>query len=91
VVIATEQYVSRLMVPQRRSQPSRWSSHKAHAAKALKKLAGPYLPGSLRQLENAVKRAHEDCARAERESHEAQQAARAAETEGQPPAIPLMG
>jgi hypothetical protein len=76
VVIAAEQYASRLVIPQsQRSHPSGWSSHKDHAAKALKKLAGPYLPGSLRQLETAVKRAHEDCARGEREAHEAQQGA----------------
>jgi hypothetical protein len=84
VVIAAEQYASRLVVPQsQRSQPSRWSSHKDHAAKALKKLAGPHLPGSLRQLETAVKRAHQDCAQAERESHEAQRASGAAETKSQ--------
>lgn len=67
VVIAAEQYASRLVVPQsQRSHPSSWASHKDHAAKALKKLAGPYLPGSLRQLETAVTRAHEDAAQAER-------------------------
>jgi hypothetical protein len=72
VVIAAEQYASRLFVPQsQRSHPSNWASHKDHAAKALRKLAGPHLPGSLRQLETAVKRAHEDCARAERTAAEA--------------------
>jgi hypothetical protein len=66
VVIAAEQYASRLVVPQsQRTHPSSWASHKDHAAKALKKLTGPHLPGSLRQLETAVKRAHEDAARAE--------------------------
>jgi hypothetical protein len=35
-----------------------WSSHKDHAAKALRKLAGPHLPASLTKLEQAVKRAH---------------------------------
>ena len=70
-MIAAEQYASRLVVPQsQRSHPSSWASHKDHAAKALKKLAGPHLPGSLRQLETAVKRAHEDAARAERAAAE---------------------
>jgi len=58
-----------------------WSSHKDHAAKALKKLAGPHLPGSLRQLETAVKRAHDDAVRAEREACDVQPAGSAAETE----------
>jgi hypothetical protein len=85
VVIAAEQYASRLVVPQsQRSHPSGWASHKDHAAKALKKLAGSHLPGSLRQLETAAKRAHEDGARAERDAAGAQQAASAPETEGQP-------
>ena len=56
VVIAAEQYASRLVVPAtQRSHPTRWSSHKNHAAKALRKLAGPYLPASLTELERAVK------------------------------------
>jgi len=64
VVLAAEQYASRLVVPQsQRTPPSGWASHKDHAAKALKKLAGPHLPASLRQLETAVKRAHADSAR----------------------------
>ena len=62
VVIAAEQYASRLVVPaSQRSHPTRWSSHKDHAAKALRKLAGPHLPASLAELERAVKRAHRDC------------------------------
>jgi hypothetical protein len=81
VVIAAEQYACRLVVAQsQRTSPSSWSSHKDHAAKALKKLAGPHLPGSLRQLETAIKRAHDDCARTERAP---QQSSSAAETEGQ--------
>ena len=52
VVIAAEQYASRLVVPQSQRAPAtRWSSHKDLAAKALTKLAGPHLPASLRQLE----------------------------------------
>ena len=37
---------------------TRWSSHKDHAAKALRKLAGPHLPALAHELEQAVKRAH---------------------------------
>ena len=65
VVIAAEQYASRLVVPQSQRTPAiRWSSHKDLAAKALAKLATPHLPASLRQLEAAVKRAHEERDRA---------------------------
>jgi hypothetical protein len=65
VVIAAEQYASRLVVPQSQRAPAtRWSSHKDLAAKALTKLATSHLPASLRQLETAVKRAHEEHDRA---------------------------
>jgi len=61
VVIAAEQYASRLVVPQSQRTPAiRWSSHKDLAAKALAKLTTSHLPASLRQLEAAVKRAHEE-------------------------------
>lgn len=61
VVIAAEQYASRLVVPKSQQTPStRWSSHKDHAARALEKLAGPHLPASLAQLQKAVERAHRD-------------------------------
>jgi hypothetical protein len=61
VVICAEQYASRLVVPQsQRSHPTRWSSHKDHAAKALKKLAGPHLPASLKELEKAIARAYRE-------------------------------
>jgi hypothetical protein len=61
VVLCAEQYASRLVVPQsQRSHPSSWASHRDHAAKALKKLAGPHLPASLRELDRAIKRAHRD-------------------------------
>lgn len=36
------------------------ASHKDHAANALKKLTGPHLPASLKQLERAIDRAHQD-------------------------------
>lgn len=71
VVICAEQYASRLVVPtSQRSHPARWSSHGDRAAKALKKLAGPRLPSSLRQLETAVNRAHHEYAEAEKRAHE---------------------
>ena len=61
VVICAEQYASRLVVPQsQRSHPSSWASHRDQAAKALKKVAGPHLPASLRELDRAIKRAHRD-------------------------------
>jgi hypothetical protein len=61
VVIAAQQYASRLVLPtSRRGHPIGWASHNDHAAKALKKLAGPHLPATLRKLEQAVTRAHND-------------------------------
>jgi hypothetical protein len=57
-----------------RGYPTRWSSHRDLAAKALKKLAGPHIPASLTGLERAVKRAHsayEKAERAQREQHRA--------------------
>ena len=59
VVIAAEQYATRLVVPSSQRLPAtRWSSHKDLAAKALKKVAGPHVPALLARLEQAVKRAH---------------------------------
>ena len=67
VVLAAEQYASRLVVlSTQQHPPMRWSSHKDHARKALAKLAGPHLPASLKQLEKAVARAkagHEEATR----------------------------
>lgn len=58
VVIAAEQYASRLVLPAGQQRPPlRWSSHKDQAAKALAKLAGPHLPVTLKQLEKAIARA----------------------------------
>jgi ParB/RepB/Spo0J family partition protein len=58
VVIAAEQYASRLVVPSsQQHRPLGWSSHKDQAAKALAKLAGPHLPASLKQLEKAIVKA----------------------------------
>jgi hypothetical protein len=65
VVLAAEQYASRLVIPTSQRHPAtRWGSHKDYAEKALKKLAGPHLPASLKQLERAVERAHKDVAEA---------------------------
>ncbi|GEM_PF-2322749 len=59
VVIAAEQYASRLVVPAAQRTPAtRWSSRKDTAAKALAKLCGPHLPASLKRLEKAVEHAH---------------------------------
>jgi hypothetical protein len=62
VVIAAEQYATRMVLPasQRtyRTYRTQWGSHKDLAAKALRKLAGPHLPASLKQLERAVARAN---------------------------------
>ena len=67
VVIAAEQYASRLVLPaSQRGHRSPWSSRKDTAAKALKKLAGPHLPASLTALERAVNRAHAAYEEAER-------------------------
>jgi hypothetical protein len=67
VVVAAEQYASRLVVPtSQRAHPTSWASHKDLAAKALKKLAAPHLPASLKQLQNAVQKAHREYANCER-------------------------
>ncbi len=59
VVLAAEQYASRLVVPSSQQHaPMRWPSHKDHARKALAKLAGPHLPATLKALEKAVANAH---------------------------------
>jgi hypothetical protein len=55
---------------------TRWSSHKDHAAKALRKLAGPHVPASLSKLEQAVKRAHAAFDKAERTDDEQERAVR---------------
>ncbi|MGC9220916.1 MAG: hypothetical protein ACP5H2_06125 [Solirubrobacteraceae bacterium] len=61
VVIAAEQYASRLVVPSSQQQrPLSWSSHKDQSAKALAKLAGSHLPASLKQLEQAIAKANVD-------------------------------
>jgi hypothetical protein len=75
VVIAAEQYATRLVVPAGQRMPAtRWSSHKDLAAKALRKLAGPHVPASLTKLEQAIKRAHSAYEKAEVAQHEARRA-----------------
>ena len=65
VVIAAEQYASRLVVPtSQQTKPLNWPSHKDIALKALAKLAGPHLAPTLKALQKAV-------AKAEREHREA--------------------
>jgi phytoene/squalene synthetase len=59
VVIAAERYAARMVLPaSQRTYRMHWGSHKDIAAKALKKLAGPHLPPSLKALERAVARVH---------------------------------
>jgi ParB/RepB/Spo0J family partition protein len=66
VVIAAEQYASRLVVPSSQQFSSkRWPSHRDNASKALRKLASPHVPASLKQLEKAVASAKRDYERAQ--------------------------
>ena len=75
VVIAAEQYATRLVVPASQRMPAtRWSSHKDLAAKALRKLAEPHVPASLTNLEQAVKRAHSAYEKTVAAQHGAQRA-----------------
>ena len=61
MILAAEQYASRLVVPSSQQHPPmRWGSHKDQARKALTKLAGPHPPASLKQLEKAVGKAKAD-------------------------------
>jgi ParB/RepB/Spo0J family partition protein len=77
VIIAAEQYASRLVVPSGQRMPAtRWSSHKDIAAKALKKLAGPHVPATLSGLERAVKRVHSAYEKAETAAREQARAER---------------
>jgi hypothetical protein len=71
VVIAADQYATRLVVPASQRMPgTRWSSHKDVAVKALRKPAGAHVPASLTKLEQAVKRAHTAFGKAERAQRE---------------------
>jgi ParB/RepB/Spo0J family partition protein len=58
VVIAAEQYASRLVVPgSQQINPLSWPSHKDTALKALSKLAGPHMASTLKALEKAIVKA----------------------------------
>jgi ParB/RepB/Spo0J family partition protein len=61
VVIAAEQYASRLVVPgSQQGRPLNWPSHKDIALKALTKLAGAHLAPTLKALEKAVAKAERE-------------------------------
>ena len=80
VVIAAEQYASRLVVPQsQRTHPTRWARIRT-CGQGAGKLAGPHLPASLRQLEAAVKRAHEERDRASQRARAAARRSSRADT-----------
>lgn len=91
VVVAAEQYAARMVLPaSQRTYRTHWGSHKDIAAKALKKLAGPHLPASLKALERAVERVHaehrsaiEDLARGSSGSPEVDDAAAVVESDGE--------
>jgi ParB/RepB/Spo0J family partition protein len=69
VVLAAEAHASQLVLPaSKRRTPTRWGSHNDHALKALKKLAGPYLPAALTRLERAVQQTHDAYERAEHQA-----------------------
>jgi hypothetical protein len=60
VVIAAERYAaSRIVLPAaQRQHPQHYGSHKDLAEKALAKLAGRHIPGSMKQLTKAIDAAH---------------------------------
>lgn len=61
VVIAAEQYASRLVVPSsQQTKPLSWPSHKDMALKALTKLAGPHIASTLKALEKAISKAERE-------------------------------
>jgi ParB/RepB/Spo0J family partition protein len=86
VVIAAEQYASRLVLSASQQQhPLSWASHDGKAIKALEKLAGPHLPAALKQLEKAVSKAKADYDK-QLKAVEPAQRATAAQHNRQPPA-----
>jgi ParB/RepB/Spo0J family partition protein len=61
VVIAAEQYASRLVVPgSQQIKPLSWPSYKDTALKALTKLAGPHMASTLKALEKAIVKAERE-------------------------------
>jgi len=95
VVVAAEQHAARMVLPaSQRTYRTSWGSHKDVAAKALRKLAGPYLPASLKVLERAVERVQaehrsviEELATASRTARADEDAAVDGETDGSPEAV----
>jgi hypothetical protein len=72
------------VVPQSQgSHPNNWASYKDQTTRALKKLAGPHLLASLRQLAPAVKCAHDNWAGAERAAVEGHRAGSVGKAESQ--------
>jgi len=91
VVIAAEQYASRLVVPSsQQHRPLGWHSHNDQAAKALAKLAGPHLPASLKQLQKAIAKAKADHDRQLAEIEQAQRAAAVERPRGQRPDLKVI-
>lgn len=81
VVVAAEQYAARIVLPSsQRTYRQHWGSPNDLAGKALRKLAGPHLPASLKQLERAVAQANKQAEDAYRQHRDAERAA-AADTE----------
>ena len=72
VVIAAEQYASRLVVPtSQQREPLQWPSHNDIALKALKKLAGPHIAPTLEALNKAIAKAGREHKEAQRHLLEA--------------------
>lgn len=91
VVIAAEQYASRLVVPSsQQHRPLGWHSHNDQAAKALAKLAGPYLPVTFKQLQKAIAKAKAEHDKQLAEIDKAQHAAAAERPRGQRPDLKVI-
>jgi hypothetical protein len=75
VVIVAEQHAARIVLPaSQRTYRMRWSSHKDLAEKALRKLAGPHIPASIKQLERAIARVDKQAEEARRDQRPARSA-----------------
>lgn len=91
VVIAAEQYASRLVLPSsQQHRPLGWHSHNDQAAKALAKLAGPHLPASLKQLQKAIAKAKAEHDKQLAEIEQAQRAASVERPRGQRPDLKVI-
>jgi ParB/RepB/Spo0J family partition protein len=77
VVIAAEQYASRLVVPaSQQTKPLNWPSHNDIALTVLTKLAGPHIAPTLKALEKAIAKAEREHKEAGKALSEAQRSAR---------------